>query len=111
MRRAGGELVNRQIAWYETLLFAQRFAAGQGVDLDPLLLAGTPQWCRLADDDPAKLAALVAGGVREALRNDTRQAATAESSREIAQMFPWAELGRRVSARRGHAYIPRQAVT
>jgi len=98
---------SRQVNWYETFTFASKIAAQQGLSLDHhvLPLAGSPQWCGMADDDARKLLALVLGGVREALAHDTRQAAMADASREISGAAPWSEIARG----RGAAYISRKA--
>lgn len=97
---------SRQVnGWYETYLYAERVAAGHGVALDHGLIPGTPRWCGMPDDDARKLLALVLGGVREALANDTRQTALADASREISSAATWSEIGRG----RGAAYIPRRA--
>ena len=100
-----GSPASRQVNWSETYLFAARLAAQHGVVLDHHLLAGTPQWCGMRDDDARKLLALVLGGVRKALANDTRQTALSDASREISGAAAWSEVGRS----RGTAYIPRKA--
>ena len=100
----GGTPSSRQVNWHETYAFTERFAASQGVALDHGLIAGTPQWCGMADDDARKLLALVLGGVREALTHDTRQAALADASREISSAATWSRIGRA----RGASYIARK---
>lgn len=102
-RGAGTPPFSRQVNWYSTFEFARTLAADNGVNLDRLPIPGTPRWCDLADDDAAKLLALVLGGVRDALRNDTHQAAMADASREISSAATWSKLGRG----RGSTYIPR----
>lgn len=96
--------VSRQVNWAETYAFAQRLAHRLGVILDHTAVAGTPAWCGMADTDARKLLALVIGGVREAVSNDTRQAAMAEASRSVAASTNWSRVGRS----RGNAYIPRE---
>lgn len=103
-----GSPASQEVNWYETLRFAERWAANHGVALDHHLVAGTPQWCQMPDDDARKLMALVLGGVREALTNDTRQAAIAEAQQEISADYDWARISRQVYGDRGPAYIPRQ---
>jgi len=94
---------SRQVAWHEVYTFAERFAAGQGVQLDHRLIAGTPRWCALPDPDARKLLALVLGGVREALQHDARQAAMVDASKAVAASADWTRIGRPKPA----AYIAR----
>ena len=54
--------------------------------------AGTPAWCDLPDDDPAKLAALLDAAQHWALRVETCQAAQCEASRDISAAYDWAAL-------------------
>lgn len=100
-----GAGTSRQVNyWFETVTFAERWAASHGVALDHRLIAGTAQWCGMPDDDARKLLALILGGVREALNHDTRQAALADASRDISTAATWSAVGR---GRGGAAYIPR----
>lgn len=92
---------SQQVCWATVLEFVQRC----GVDVGAALLAGTPAWNRLPDDDPDKLGAVLAAGVHHALRLDTNQATIADASREISRAATWSRLGRG----RGDAYIPRKA--
>lgn len=102
--------VSRQVAWFEVYSFAQRFAANHDLDLlDIHLVPGTPAWCQMADDDARKLLSLVLGGVREALANDTHQAAIAEAAQEISGAADWTALAQRIRGRASNAYIPRRA--
>lgn len=98
---------SRQVSWFEVYRYAARLAAHHGVALDPQLIPGTPQWCGMPDDDARKLIALILGGVREALTNDARQAATAEASKAIARGADWSAAARRIRQERGSAYVPR----
>lgn len=93
-------LGSQQVAWVSVLEFVQSL----GIDPAATLIAGTPTWASLPDDHPDKLAAVLAAGVREALRNDTRQAAMAAASREISSAATWSRIG----TPRGSAYIPRK---
>jgi hypothetical protein len=102
-----------QVDWFEVYAFAERLAANHGAALDHVLIAGTPRWCGMPDDDARKLLALVLGGVRDALTNDAhqtaRQIALAEASREIACSTDWSAVARQVYNGRGAAYIPRRS--
>lgn len=70
-------------------------------------MAGTPAWCQLDDDDPAKLAALLDAACHWALRVETCQQALADASREVSAAADWSELADDIRRRRG-AYIPRR---
>ncbi|MCV7176764.1 DUF2742 domain-containing protein [Mycolicibacterium sphagni] len=94
--------------WHEVYLYAERLAAGRGVALDHQLLAGTPRWCGMPDTDARKLMSLLLGGVRDALRNDTRQEAVSDASSEISTAADWPAVAQRVRNGRGAAYIPRE---
>ncbi|OBB79315.1 hypothetical protein A5779_12825 [Mycolicibacterium peregrinum] len=76
-------------------------------------LPGTPAWCGMADDDARKLLALVLGGVREALANDTRQEHLADASKKICTAADWTAIARaqlrHARAVTSGAYIPRRA--
>ena len=83
--QCGGTPHSRQVNnWYETFRYAERLAASHGASLDPTLIAGTPRWCGMADHDARKLLALILGGVRDALRNDTAQEQMADASKAIS---------------------------
>ncbi len=99
---------SRQVSWYEVYRFAERLAASHGTVLDHQLIAGTPQWCGMADDDARKLLAVIFGGVRESLANDSCQASMADASREISAAAPWSALAQRVVQGRGGAHIERR---
>lgn len=103
---AGAPVFNRQVNWYETFCYAEQIAANAGVALDHQLIAGTPRWCGMPDDDARKLLALVLGGVREALANDIGQEAMAEASREISGAVDWSAVARNMH-RRSDVYIRR----
>lgn len=96
-------VASRQVAWVAVLEFVQRL----GIDPTTVITAGTPAWRQLDDEDPDKLAAVLAAGVHHALRMDLAQEALAEASREIASAAPWGELGRLIAQGRGPAYVPR----
>jgi hypothetical protein len=70
-------------------------------------IAGSPTWEELASDHPAKLAAVLDGGRRDALRNDTIGAALAAASRAISGAADWSCMSRTIRQRSG-VYIPRE---
>ncbi|BBY19020.1 DUF2742 domain-containing protein [Mycolicibacterium litorale] len=90
----GGTPASRQVNWFETFRYASRIAAEHGVVLNhrALPVAGTLQWCGMADNDARKLLSLILGGVREALTNDARQEAIADAGREISTAAPWSRI-------------------
>lgn len=92
--------MNRQVASSEVLWYAADLAAAAGLDLDITgrLIAGTPAWCA-TDDGAAKLLAVVAGGVREAIAHEARQIAAAEASKAVAGAADWPGLGREIHGR------------
>ena len=57
-------------------------------------MAGTPAWCALGDDDPAKLAALLDAAQHHALRVENCQQAKCEASREISAAADWPAIAR-----------------
>jgi hypothetical protein len=70
-------------------------------------LLGTPAWCSLAHDDPRKWASLLDGAQHWALRVDTCQAATAETSRDISAAVNWPDVARELKGlREFHAARP-----
>ena len=70
--------------------------------------AGTPAWCALDDDDPAKLAAVLDAGSHHSLRVEIAQEQRAAAARAIARAADWPAIARRYRRGRGRAYIPRR---
>lgn len=62
-------------------------------------MVGTPAWCALDDQDPAKLAALLDAAQHWALRLETCQQARCDASREISAAGDWSALRRRIFVR------------
>ncbi|GAA1681631.1 hypothetical protein MMUR_05540 [Mycolicibacterium murale] len=104
-----GSPASAQVNWYSTFAFAERFAAGQDVQLANLPIAGTPAWCGLPDDDARKLLSLVLGGVREALNHDVEQEHRAAASREVSGSARWITEHNRFLSNRGRTYIRRES--
>lgn len=100
-QQGAGSPASRQVNWYEAFAFASRIASQYGVTLDhrELPIAGTLQWCGMADDDARKLMALVLGGVREALANDAHQDALAQAGEAISGAADWSQVSRDVRRR------------
>ncbi|WP_373365585.1 DUF2742 domain-containing protein [Mycobacterium kansasii] len=70
-------------------------------------LLGSPEWCSLAPDDPAKWAAVLDGGQHHALRLELNQRARAEASRAVAGAADWSQIANEIRRRRGSTRIPR----
>lgn len=64
-----------------------------------LPIAGTPAWCALPDNDPAKLLALAVAGEHHVLRMETAQEARAETSRAVAAAADWRAISREIQQR------------
>jgi hypothetical protein len=63
-------------------------------------VAGTPAWCSLAHDDPAKWAALLDGAQHWALRVESAQQSRAEASRAVAAAADWPRIAREINQRK-----------
>lgn len=74
-------------------------------------LVGSLEWCRLADDDPRKWAAVLDGGQHWALRVEGHQRAFGEASKAVAAAADWPQVAREVrelaDARRSGVRIER----
>lgn len=95
---------SRSVAWWPVLTFV---ADRLGVETTAvpeiskrLPLLGTPAWCALPDDDPAKLAAVLDGGCRWALRLELNQEALAEASKAIAASEDWRGIAQELTGLR-----------
>jgi hypothetical protein len=62
-------------------------------------MAGTPAWCALDDDDPAKWAALFDAAQHFILRVETCQEARCDASRDVADAVDWSALAREILVR------------
>lgn len=83
---------NQQVSWWEV----HEYVAPTLDQAGSWPMAGTPEWCALPDDDPAKLAALYDAAQHWALRVDTCQEAACQASRDISAAADWAAIGQRV---------------
>jgi Protein of unknown function (DUF2742) len=59
-------------------------------------LIGSPEWCLLPDDHPAKWASLLDAAQHWALRVETCQIAECEASHEISGAWDWGQIGRQI---------------
>lgn len=99
------DLQSRQVAWVAVYDLVAPLLG------DPHLIPGTPSWCELGDDDPAKWAALLWPCLWWVIAEDARQTAMAEASRAISSAFGSypCEHNRLMEHRRGgKSYIPRR---
>jgi Protein of unknown function (DUF2742) len=97
-------LVSQQVDWWSVHDFVA--AVLNQVNNWPLL--GTPSWCSLANDDPAKWAALLDAAQHHALRIETAQQALREASHDISAAADWSGLAREIRSR-NESYIKRVA--
>jgi hypothetical protein len=81
---------SQQVSWWSVHEFVG--AVLNQVNDWPML--GTPAWCSLTHDDPAKWAALLDGAQHWALRVDTCQEARAEASRAVSGAVEWPKVSR-----------------
>lgn len=97
-----GPPASRQVNWYEAFKYAMKVAVEHGVVLDhrALPVAGTLQWCGMADTDARKLLSLILGGVREALTNDARQEAVRAAGEAVWEGEDWSDAARQLLRRR-----------
>jgi hypothetical protein len=86
---------SQQVSWWEVRELILP-ALDQVTDW-PML--GTPAWCRLADDDPRKWAALLDGAQHWALRVDSCQEARAEASRAVSAAADWPAVAQEIRQR------------
>ena len=80
--------MNKQVSWWSVHEFVAPYLDAAAP------MAGTPAWCALDDDDPAKLAALLDAAQHWALRVETCQEAECEASHDISATYDWAAIGR-----------------
>ena len=76
---------SRQVAWWPVHEYVE--STLHQVGHWPML--GTPQWCRLDDNDPRKLAALFDAARHWALRLETCQEAYADASKAVSAAADW----------------------
>lgn len=97
------EIESRTVDFYPVHLFVIPML----VEAGSWPLAGSFAWRDLDDSDPRKLAAVLDGGQRDALRNDNISAAFAQASQAISAAEDWADFARNFR-RHNAVYIPRR---
>ena len=93
---------SRAVSWYPVHEYVQPVLNRIG----PHPMVGTPEWCALPDDSPAKIAAVFDAAQHWALRIETCQEARAEASKAIAVAEDWPAIADEIRGRRD-AYIRR----
>jgi hypothetical protein len=76
-----------QVDWWAVREYFLRIAEGLGISEYPA--AGTPAWCALNDNDPAKMIAALDYAQHHALRVDTAQEARSGASRDVSRALNW----------------------
>lgn len=104
-------MTGSRVDWQAVRSFVHRLAAG--VEHTGLPVAGTPEWCALADCDPRKVLAVLAAGSRWALEQELDQIEDQYTARKaaaiaVAQARDWARVAQRIRGRDA-AYIERRA--
>ena len=85
------QLNSQAVAWWPVLTFTADRIGLQPETIPELRvpLLGTPAWCALEPDDPAKLAAVLDGGQHFALRLEIEQEARADASQTVSAAADW----------------------
>jgi Protein of unknown function (DUF2742) len=86
---------SQQVSWWSV----HEFVTAVLDQVNGWPMAGTPAWCSLAHDDPAKWAAVIDAGQHHILRMETAQAAMAEASQDISAAADWGQIGLQVRQR------------
>jgi hypothetical protein len=94
---------SQQVNWWEVHSYVTPVLEAVGT----WPMAGTPEWCELADDDPRKTAALFDAAQHWALRVETCQTAQCEASHSLSAAADWSGIATKALYRR-IAYIPRE---
>jgi hypothetical protein len=95
---------SQQVSWWSV----HEYVEPQVLAVDSWPLIGSPAWCELPDDDPAKLAAVFDAAQHWALRLETCQEARAEASHAVSAADDWSGIANEIRRHR-EAYIPRRA--
>lgn len=99
----GRQMPSRQVCWWAVHQFVSPLLERAG----SWPMAGTPEWSALADDDPAKWAALLDGARHHALRVETAQQGLAQASRDISAAENWSAIATDIHQRH-NTNIPRE---
>jgi hypothetical protein len=86
---------SQQVSWWPV----HEHVADKLAQVQSWPTVGTPAWCVLDDDDPAKLAALFDAAQHWALRLETCQQARCDASREISDAADWSAVAKETFVR------------
>jgi Protein of unknown function (DUF2742) len=81
----------QQVSWFDVHEFVV-----DHLDVESWPMAGTPEWCRLDHDDPAKIAAVLDGGRHWALRVETCQEARCAAACEVSAAADWRQIAQQI---------------
>jgi hypothetical protein len=85
---------SQQVSWWDVHQYVMHWLKS-----GPWPMLGTPQWCALPDDDPAKNRAVLDAAQHWALRVETCQKSECDASRAISAAEDWAQIGREIYQR------------
>lgn len=93
-------MTDHPITWNPVRDFVYRVLGGRTTTI----IAGTPEWIALDDDDPRKTTAVLIAGSRWALEQsldqlDDRRAAAKEAAVDIAEARDWSVVAQRIRDR------------
>lgn len=105
---------SRTVTWLPVHEYATALAAQLGVDLGAQLpYPGTIGWLNLADDSPAKKAAMLLAASHRVMHLEIAQEAHAQAAKDVAASTDWPAVAREVrqlhDARRSGARVERSA--
>ncbi|HUH70030.1 MAG TPA: DUF2742 domain-containing protein [Mycobacterium sp.] len=86
-----------QVSWWDVHDFVAPVLARAG----EWPIVGTPEWCAMPVDHPAKIAAVFDAARHWALRVETCQTALAEASRAVSAAEDWSGIANQISRRCG----------
>lgn len=92
MPAAGENVTSREVSWWSVY----QLVAGH-LGKKPTVIAGTPAWHQLPDEDPDKWRALLWAAVWWALDTDTRQERLAQASKDVAAAVDCGKLARQIA--------------
>jgi hypothetical protein len=84
------ELVSQQVSWSEV----HAFVLPRLIEAIDWPMIGSPAWCRLDDEDPAKWASVLDAAQQWALRVEYFQQARCEASHDISGAVNWPAMAR-----------------
>lgn len=103
-------IASRQISFFDVHLFVSEVLK----QANGWPTVGTPAWCSLAHEDPAKWCALLDAAQLFALHHEIRQQAECEASHAISAAENWSRVAwaslQRANAIKSGAYIPGKAL-